>query len=177
MALTQVQTGMLADAAVTVAKLSGSGVPSFDGIKFPASQSASADANTLDDYEEGTWTPTLTTDGAAASVTYTVQSGKYTKVGNLVTVEAEISWSARSGGGGNVKVSGFPFGVQISSSLSCRLPLTYSSISTYVELGFFTSPANETSLYLYQLNNNNPIASSSVTGAGGVSFKSHYYIS
>ena len=54
------------------------------GITFPATQSASTDANTLDDYEEGTWTPNqgagLTVVGAFSS------SGSYTKVGNLVTI-------------------------------------------------------------------------------------------
>jgi hypothetical protein len=51
------------------------------GITFPATQSASSDANTLDDYEEGTYTPTFTSmtvnSGSA------VYSGKYTKIGNL----------------------------------------------------------------------------------------------
>ena len=54
------------------------------GITFPATQSASTDANTLDDYEEGTWTPNqgtgLTVVGAFSSF------GKYTKIGNVVTV-------------------------------------------------------------------------------------------
>jgi hypothetical protein len=51
------------------------------GIKFPATQVASADANTLDDYEEGTWTPNqgpgLTVVGTFAS------SGSYTKIGRV----------------------------------------------------------------------------------------------
>ena len=54
-------------------------------IQFPATQSPSADANTLDDYEEGTWTPTITfaTPGNL-SVAYTTQSGSYTKIGRMV---------------------------------------------------------------------------------------------
>jgi len=55
-----------------------------NGITFPATQSASTDANTLDDYEEGTWTPAqgagLTVVGAYSS------SGQYTKIGRSVTV-------------------------------------------------------------------------------------------
>ena len=54
------------------------------GITFPATQSASSDANTLDDYEEGTWTPNqgsgLTVVGAFSS------SGTYTKIGSVVIV-------------------------------------------------------------------------------------------
>jgi hypothetical protein len=59
------------------------------GITFPATQVAKSDANTLDDYEEGTWTPNqgagLTVVGAFAS------SAVYTKVGRLVTVSAKFS--------------------------------------------------------------------------------------
>ena len=59
------------------------------GIRFPATQSASSDANTLDDYEEGTWTPTA---GSSLTVVGTFSSnGKYTKVGRLVTVSGQIS--------------------------------------------------------------------------------------
>jgi hypothetical protein len=39
------------------------------GITFPAAQSASSDANTLDDYEEGTWTPNV-----GGTATYTLQN-------------------------------------------------------------------------------------------------------
>ena len=64
----------------------GNATPSTSGagITFPATQSASTDANTLDDYEEGTWTPNqgsgLTVVGAFSS------TGTYTKVGRVVTV-------------------------------------------------------------------------------------------
>lgn len=63
-------------------------------IKFPATQNASADANTLDDYEEGTFTGTLT--GVSGSVTGTI---RYVKTGGMVTI-------AIDGGGGGARVSG-----------------------------------------------------------------------
>ena len=62
------------------------------GITFPATQSASTDANTLDDYEEGTWTPTLLRDGGGQVVTYTAV-GTYTKVGRLVTISGTVTIS------------------------------------------------------------------------------------
>ena len=58
------------------------------GITFPATQSASSDANTLDDYEEGTWTPTAAS-GLVVVGTFS-SNGKYTKVGRLVTVSGQI---------------------------------------------------------------------------------------
>ncbi len=81
------------------------------GITFPATQSASSDANTLDDYEEGTWTPTIAGSGTAGVNTYVVQSGAYTKVGNTVTIFFYVQLTAKDGAmsGSYAKVAGFPF--------------------------------------------------------------------
>lgn len=81
-------------------------------IKFPAAQNASTDVNTLDDYEEGTWAPTLTTDGVGfTSVSYNIQQGKYTKIGNVVNYWATLYTSAITKGSasGNVRIGGLPF--------------------------------------------------------------------
>lgn len=60
------------------------------GIAFPSAQSASTDANTLDDYEEGTWTPTYVgTTGGTPTVATTY--ARYTKVGRLVTASFQIT--------------------------------------------------------------------------------------
>jgi len=81
-----------------------SAVPnSGTGITFPATQSASTDANTLDDYEEGTWTPTL-----GGTATYSFQGGSYTKVGRLVTAQGWLIVSSIGTGATN-NVSGLPF--------------------------------------------------------------------
>jgi hypothetical protein len=79
------------------------------GITFPATQSASSNANTLDDYEEGTWTPALTAGTTNPTVTYVVQSGNYTKVGRVVSISARLQISAISGGSGAIRISGLPF--------------------------------------------------------------------
>jgi hypothetical protein len=68
-----------------------------------------AAANALDDYETGTWTPTLIASGTNPTVTYTKQEGKYTKVGNKVTLEFDLRFSAHSGGTGNALLGAFPF--------------------------------------------------------------------
>ena len=57
--------------------------PSLNGITFPATQVASADANTLDDYEEGTFTPTVTYSGTNTP-SHASQIGRYTKIGRIV---------------------------------------------------------------------------------------------
>ena len=65
----------------------GAATPSTSGagITFPATQSASTNANTLDDYEEGTWTPEIKGTTSESGQVYSVQVGKYTKIGNQVT--------------------------------------------------------------------------------------------
>ena len=79
------------------------------GIAFPATQSASSDANTLDDYEEGTWTPTVYFGGATVGVTYTTQSGTYTKIGNVVRITANIVLSSKGSSTTYAEVRGVPF--------------------------------------------------------------------
>jgi hypothetical protein len=77
------------------------------GISFPATQSASTDANTLDDYEEGTFTPTII-QGISA-ITYTTQAATYTKIGRLVTFNLRIVTSAGTTDGNQTVVGTIPF--------------------------------------------------------------------
>jgi len=102
----------------------GNATPSTSGagITFPATQSASTDANTLDDYEEGTFTPTLgTSGGTTGSPTYTNQNGRYTKIGKFVTVQVYLSFSKNTLSGGYIAyINGLPF----TSAASASFPLT-----------------------------------------------------
>jgi hypothetical protein len=59
------------------------------GITFPATASASTDANTLDDYEEGTWTPTAWGTGNISSA-----SGRYIKIGKQVYISWKITYGS-----------------------------------------------------------------------------------
>lgn len=74
-------------------------------IRFPATANPSSDANTLDDYEEGTWTPDV-----GGTATYTAQTGVYTKIGRLVTVHCTLNINA-IGTGSATTISGLPFAV------------------------------------------------------------------
>ena len=79
---------------------------SGSGITFPATQSSSTSVNTLDDYEEGTWTPAYAT--GFSSITYGARTGTYTKVGRFVQLNLYIN--AGSGvASGNISISGLPF--------------------------------------------------------------------
>jgi len=68
--------------------LDGGAVPQTGtGITFPATQSASSNANTLDDYEEGTFTPTAANFTIVGTATF---SGSYTKIGDRVLFEVNV---------------------------------------------------------------------------------------
>jgi hypothetical protein len=80
------------------------------GIVFPATQVASADPNTLDDYEEGTWTPTISFGGASVGVTYAAsRAGQYTKIGRQVTATAYILLTNKGTSTGSASIGGLPY--------------------------------------------------------------------
>jgi hypothetical protein len=110
------------------------------GITFPATQSASTDANTLDDYEEGTWTPNLFSAGGA-NPTFT-SSGVYTKVGNLVTLIAKITLTSTAGSIGYY-IDGFPFGV---SSTTAKETAYATETTTVTSMAVYF--ANTTTLFM-----------------------------
>jgi hypothetical protein len=66
-------------------------------------------ANALDDYEEGTFTPTFGGSTTDPTVSWNVQSGHYTKIGNIVHFNLTFYPSAISGGSGNLNIRGLPF--------------------------------------------------------------------
>ena len=82
------------------------------GITFPATQSASTDANTLDDYEEGTWTPSVSLNTGTATA-YTIGTATYTKTGRMVVVLGSIipTNGTLGSAGGYIRMTGLPFTV------------------------------------------------------------------
>jgi hypothetical protein len=123
-------------------------------IKFPATQNASTNANTLDDYEEGTWTPSL-----GGTATYLAQTGRYTKIGRLVFIRGTILINVL-GTGSTTAISGLPFTAVNSNPLSVQVggsAVTFSAI--YARINgtsvFFTksdaaASSNQTSAAIFQ---------------------------
>jgi hypothetical protein len=105
---------------LTSANTSGANFQVSSGVTFPATQSASSDANTLDDYEEGTWTPNqgggLTVVGSFSS------SGRYTKIGNMVFLQGYVSGST------SVALSN-------GNAISSNMPFTSTSTGSLVGIG------------------------------------------
>jgi hypothetical protein len=80
------------------------------GITFPATAVAATDPNTLDDYEEGTWTPVIKDDLGNTATMTSGASGHYTKIGNVVTAYFnQISWSSKGTLASVLRIDGLPF--------------------------------------------------------------------
>ena len=107
----------------------GNATPSASGsgITFPATQSASSDANTLDDYEEGTFTPTVAGSTLAGTGTYAAQGGFYTKIGNRVSFNLYINWTNLVGATGVIVIGGLPFAAAGTTN-------NYSAVSVWSDL-------------------------------------------
>ncbi len=98
-------------------------------IKFPASQNPSADPNTLDDYEEGTWTPTLGFGGNSVNMTYAIQNGYYTKVGHIVHVMGRITLTNKGTSTGIMQMRSLPFRCKNVSGYSVPLTINFTNVS------------------------------------------------
>jgi len=111
------------------------------GITFPATQSASSNANTLDDYEEGTWTPTIT--AYAGSVTAYTSQGSYVKIGRIVfaTVYAVVS-NAGTASGAYI-ISNLPF------SLATSAEVYGYGVNLLTNVGLVAYGSGSTSLYCF----------------------------
>jgi hypothetical protein len=77
------------------------------GIQF--TNSSALTNSVLNDYEQGTFTPTLTFGGNSVGITYSNRQGSYTKIGNMVYFNIWINLSSKGSSTGSLWVSGMPF--------------------------------------------------------------------
>ena len=103
------QTGNQGNIICNTSSISMDGL---SGITFKATQVASAGANTLDDYEEGTWTPN---DQSGAGLSLTTSNARYIKIGGMVYCSATITYPSTASGS-VARVGGLPF-TSIASSV------------------------------------------------------------
>lgn len=101
--------GVFQSSPIAINRASGAITLNDGQLKFPATQNPSSDANTLDDYEEGTWTPTLTFGNLAVGMTYANRSGTYCKVGRQVSLVGTFALSAKGSSTGTARLGGLPF--------------------------------------------------------------------
>jgi hypothetical protein len=123
------------------------------GITFPATQSASSDANTLDDYEEGTWTPELRFGGGTTGITYGSRAAQYTKIGNTVTIWFWLILTSKGSSTGNVQIFGLPFTAGSQNYASANLAYVTAS-NSYGNAGAPCNVIDASSTYIFPRYNN-----------------------
>jgi len=139
----------LVTVASTTTQLDAESTLTYDGttltlgsgqIKFPGSVNLSTDVNTLDEYEEGNWTPVIQFGNSTSSFTYGTQAGYYTRIGRAILINGRLDVTGGSTGStGNAKISGLP----IQSNVN---PASHSAASIGYMNGF--SFANQATLMI-----------------------------
>jgi len=139
-------------------------LPSGKGIDFSAAGNASGmTSELLNDYETGTWTPTV---NGWTGVTYSIQQGVYTKVGNLVTAWFYLQFSGTNGAS-NVSITGLPFNVNNSGSYARGGAPTYYNVPLNETTGVLFYPSS-TSIDLYtDSDSGNSVQSNGDAGSAG----------
>ena len=140
------------------------------GVKFPATPSLSADVNTLDDYEEGTWTPAFWATTTNPTVTYdaALRYGVYVKIGKTVFISGTVAITVlTAAGSGTLQISGLPF------TASSGLSGGYGSLAIGYKAGWTTTTpgtayVQATATYI-QLGNEAMTASITTTNLSAIS--------
>jgi hypothetical protein len=145
-------------------------------IKFPTTQIASSDANTMDDYEEGTFTATLSFGGGSTGIIYANNTFAYQKVGNTVHITGYINITNKGSSTGDAVISGLPF-------TSLNISAAYSSSGMHlngVSFGGYPNcfiPTNTTTISLYQCSdagNATALSNSNFSNTSGLIFNFTY---
>lgn len=84
-------------------------------------------STTLKYYIEGTWTPALKFGLGSTGIAYGTQTGKYTRIGNLVTVTFEIALTNKGSSTGEASITGLPFAAAALHALNVYLYANFSS--------------------------------------------------
>ncbi len=137
---------------------------SGSGISFPATASASSDANTLDDYEEGTWTGTLK-GGTTDPTTPVTSTGRYTKIGRLVEFQISFENVNTTGASGQIRITNLPFTPSSGERVIC--PVAFFNMATFTGSTLAMVDNNLTTIYCYS--NVSNAAWSDVTHNAGTS--------
>ena len=165
-----------ADASTT---FGGAIIPNA-GINFPDTPVESADANTLDDYEEGLVTNlSITFGGNSASQTYNSSrnQARYTKVGNRVFIGGFIELSAKGSSTGSAKISGLPFTIQNHTGANSGGSIGYISGVSFADFPMISGENNTTNISFAETTNSGTtttLTEGNFTDSSNVIFSFHY---
>jgi hypothetical protein len=148
-------------------------------VAFPATQVASADANTLDDYEEGTFTAVVS-DGTNL-MTQSISIGVYTKIGNQVFIFVHILGTSLGSVSGEIRVQGFPFASSSTTNYLQAIPVPNAgslAITAGTSLGAYFPAGTSYVLLQVMSATTGPAAmqGSNLTANGRLELAGHYII-
>lgn len=121
-------------------------------FNFPDTQNSSSDVNTLDDYEQGTFTSGVSFGGGTTGITYTTQKGFYVKIGHLVIVGGYFTLSDKGSSNGDAKITGLPF-IQINSSDGLAAVTLRLNKVTFADAPQAITDQNLTTISLFEVTN------------------------
>lgn len=159
--------------ALSVAPASGLLTLPQGQLAFPAVQNPSANPNTLDDYEEGTWTPSLSFGGLSTGITYGAATlGRYTKIGRTVIATGSVTLTSKGSATGPGQIGGLPF-TSVNDTLLNACTIGFASgMSTVVGAVLGLVQANGNKINTYQSNNG---AAAVLTNANYTNTSSLYF--
>ena len=125
----------------------------------------------ITDYEQGTWTPVLYGKTSAGVGTYTTQTGRYTKIGNVVNIAISLTWTAHTGTG-FMAIEGLPFTSGNLINVLEALPsnLTFSNQFKLVIAG------NRTFIEIYTFSSNAGNGQITMDTTGTLHIAGHYFV-
>ena len=163
-------TGAFTTMSATTGAAVGGATPGAGGLAFPATAVAVANANTLDDYEEGTWPPVLTF--GATNQTITVLQATYTKIGRSVTINMQIQWAVKSGSG-RVFITGLPFAKEAGGTIALLAGCPAGSVTTLAAI-FYNVDGGGTALNFAEQAGD--IDSASLAASGSLFCSGTYFV-
>jgi hypothetical protein len=145
------------------------------GIDFSQIQTnvAGMTSETLDSYEEGTFTPVIEGTTSAGTASYSTRTGKYTKIGNMVTVYCQVTWSSGTGTG-NLRVTGLPF-TSNENYVTAMGATTGLALTDQYAYGF-TSSSNVINVGITSTNGTSTAASYAYDAAGSIWITLTYFV-
>lgn len=150
------------------------------GIDFSATADGSGTTTSelLDDYEEGTFTPTIIGSAGSGTITYSAQTGDYTKIGRQVYIQGRVTTSSVASRTGTTSIGGFPFTLAGEAGVYCATGASGLAITAGTSLTMDQTSGTTALLELWALTGGTGTVAidSQWTDDGSTRFSGNYHV-
>jgi len=129
----------------------GGATPGTGGLAFPATAVAVADANTLDDYEEGNWTAAFV-PSTSGTITLTAATGTYVKIGRSVTISGLFTVASVAAPVGYLIITGLPFSGGTGTSFRTAVSIVASGLAATMTTFLTATIQSDSNIYVIKSN-------------------------